>query len=99
MAVLFGADFDIFFEHGGDDVGIADSGDFGVDVVVFSPVEETLVGHDSGDDGIKLEELGEEGEHLVAVDFIAFGVYGKAAVAIAVKSDAEIEMVFGDKLL
>ena len=52
VAVLFGADVDVFCEHGGDDVGVADISDLGVDVGFFGPVQEALAGHDGGDDGV-----------------------------------------------
>ena len=43
--------------------------------------------------------MGEDGDDLVAVDKIALLVDTKTAVAVAVKSDAEVEMVVGDELL
>ena len=52
VAVLFGADLDVFCKHGSDDVGVANGGDFGVDAKVLGPVEQALIGHDGGDDGI-----------------------------------------------
>ena len=42
--------------------------------------------------------MGEEGEHLVAVYLIAFGIDGETAVAVAVEGEAEIEMLVDDEL-
>ena len=43
--------------------------------------------------------MGEDGDDLVAVDKIALLVDAKTAVAVAVESDAEVEMVVGDEFL
>ena len=50
MAGLFAAELDVVNPHSVGDVGVADGGDFGSDVVALGPVEEALVGHDSDGD-------------------------------------------------
>ena len=50
MTGLFPAEFDVILTHSGGNVRIADWGDFGFDVVVLGPVEETLIGHDGDSD-------------------------------------------------
>ena len=67
MTGLFPAEFDTVLAHSGSDVGITNWGDFGFDVVVFSPVEETLVGHDGDGNLVEGKEVGEDGDDLVAV--------------------------------
>ena len=95
---LFPADFDVVSMHSFGDVGVADGGNFGGDVVVFGPVEEALVGHDGDGDVVEVEVACEDGDDLVAVNFVALIVDEKAAIAIAIECDAEVEMVFGDEV-
>ena len=68
MTGLFPAEFDTVLAHSGGNIGIADWGDFSFDVVVFSPVEETLIGHDGDGNLVEGEEIGEDGDDLVAVN-------------------------------
>ena len=67
MTGLFPAEFDIVLAHSGGNVRIADWGDFGFDVVVLGPVEETLIGHNSDSDLVEGEKVGENGDDLVAI--------------------------------
>ena len=95
---LFPADFDVVSTHSFGDVGVANGGDFGGNVVVFGPVEEALVGHDSDSDAVEVEVACEDGDDLVAVYFLSLVIDEKAAVAVAIKGDTEVEMVFGDEV-
>ena len=67
MTGLFPAEFDIVLAHSGGNIRIADWGDFGFDVVVLGPVEETLVRHDGDSDLVKRKEASENGDDLVAI--------------------------------
>ena len=67
MTGLFPAEFDTVLAHSGGNIRIADWGDFGFDVVVLGPVEETLVRHDGDGDLVEGEEIGEDGDDLVAI--------------------------------
>ena len=98
VAGLFPADFNVVSTHSFGDVGVADGGDFGGDVVVFGPVEEALVGHDGDSDAVEVEVTCEDDDDLVAVYFVSLAIDEKTAVAVAIKGDAEVEMVFGDEV-
>ena len=52
VARLFATNFDILLAHSGGNVGIADSGNFGFDVIISGPIEEALVSHDGDGDFI-----------------------------------------------
>lgn len=67
MTGLFPAEFDVILAHSGGNVRIADWSDFGFDVVVLGPVEETLICHNSNSDLVKRKEASENGDDLVAV--------------------------------
>lgn len=67
MTGLFPAEFDTVLAHSGGNIGIADWGDFGFDVFVLGPVEEALISHNSDGDLVEGEEVGENGDDLVAI--------------------------------
>ena len=67
MTGLFPAEFDTVLAHSGGNIRIADWGDFGLDIVVLSPVEEALIGHNSDSDLVKRKEASENGDDLVAI--------------------------------
>ncbi len=64
---LFPAEFDTVLAHSGGNIRIADWSNFSLDIVIFSPVEETLVGHDGDGNLVEGEEVGENGDDLVAI--------------------------------
>lgn len=90
MTGLFPAEFDTVLAHSGGNIGIADWGDFGLDVVALGPVEEALIGHDSNSDLVEGKEVGEESDDLVAIYDIRLTVNKKATIAVAIVSDAEV---------
>ena len=55
VAGLFPANRNVMGAHGCGDVGIADWGDFGSDMVVAGPIEKTLVGHNGNSDVVEFE--------------------------------------------
>ena len=67
MTGLFPAEFDTVLAHSGGDIRIADWSNFGFDVVVLGPVEETLVCHDGDGNLVERKEAGENGDDLVAI--------------------------------
>ena len=99
VAGLFPADFDAIKTHGFGDVGITNGGDFGFDIVIFGPINNALVGHDSNSDLVKFEVISEDGDDFVTINFIPCMIDKKTAVAVAIKSDAEVEMLVSDELL
>ncbi len=50
VARLFATNFDILLAHSGGNVGIANGGNFGFDVIIGGPIEEALVSHDGDGD-------------------------------------------------
>ena len=88
MAGLLAAELDAVGAHSSGDIAVADRGDFNFDIVILSPVEEALVGHDGDGEAVEAEIAGEESEDLVAVDEIALFIYHNTAIAVAVVGDA-----------
>ena len=98
VAGLFPANLNVVSTHSIGDIGVTDGGDFGGDVVVFGPVEEALIGHDGDGDVVEVEVTCEDGDDLVAVYLVALVVDEEAAIAVAIESNAEVEMVFSDEV-
>ena len=90
VAGLFPADFNAVGAHGFGDIGVANGGDFGLNVVLGGPVDDALVGHDGDCDFVEIQEVCEDGDNFVAVNGVPFVVNEEAAVAVAVVSHTKV---------
>ena len=90
MTGLFPAELNIVFSHGGGNVGIAYWGNFSLDVVIFGPVEESLICHNCNCDFFEIKKMSDDSDDLIAVDDIPLLINHETTVAITIVGDAKI---------
>ena len=105
VAGLLAADQVAVLAHVFGNVLVAHGGLFIADAELIERLVQAHVGHDGGDDlgiaegAVLLHILGAEVHDMVAVDLVALLVHGEAAVGVAVKGEAHVEMVVDNELL
>ncbi len=99
VAGLLAAEREAVLLHLLQHVPVADRGLHQLDALALHRQLEAQVGHHGGDRGVAAQRAGllhgdrEDRQDLVAVDLLALGVGGQAAVRVAVQGDAEVGLV------
>ena len=102
MAGLLAADHEVILLHVLVNIAVAHGGLFIADARLVQCLVQTEVAHNGSDQRIAgklatlLEVLGADIHDLIAVQHLAPLVYGKAAVRVAVKGEAHVQMMLPD---